>query len=106
MAVTAALVTVSSTTEFLPRAQPPQIAGRANVRLPDEAAGVDGIARALMSVFDQADILALGEAHDRRVDSDLRIALVRHPDFSKKVRSIVVEFGSDSPFFADFFSSV
>src|SRR5262249_5529533 len=42
----------------------------------------------------QFDVVALGEAHGRRLDSDLRIALVRHPDFAKKVRSIVVEFGS------------
>lgn len=41
-----------------------------------------------------ADIVALGEAHGRKLDSDLRIAVVRHPDFAKKVRSIVVEFGS------------
>lgn len=68
--------------------QPPK------VRLPDEAAGLDGIANTLISAFDQADIVALGEAHQRRLDSDLRIALVRHPDFAKKVRSIVVEFGS------------
>jgi len=65
-----------------------------NVRLPDEAAGLDGIVRALFSAFDQADIVALGEAHERKADSDLRIALVRHPDFAKKVRSIVAEFGS------------
>jgi hypothetical protein len=32
--------------------------------------------------------------HERRIDSDLRIALVRHPDFAKKVRTIVVEWGS------------
>ena len=64
------------------------------VRLPDQAAGLDGIARTLISAFDQADIVALGEAHQRKLDSDLRIALVRHPDFAKKVRSIVVEFGS------------
>ena len=64
------------------------------MRLPDESAGIDGIARTLISVFDQADIVALGEAHGRRLDSDLRIAVVRHPDFAKKVRSIVVEFGS------------
>ncbi len=69
-------------------AEPPK------VRLPDEAAGLDKIVRALISVFDQADIVALGEAHRRRLDSDLRIALVRHPDFAKKVRSIEVEFGS------------
>jgi hypothetical protein len=75
-------------------AQPPAIVGRPNLRLPDEAAGVDGIVRALISVFDQVDIVALGEVHERKLDSDLRIALVRHPDFAKKVRSIVVEFGS------------
>lgn len=62
--------------------------------MPDEAAGLDGIARTLISAFDHADIVALGEAHKRRLDSDLRIALVRHPDFAKKVRVIVVEFGS------------
>src|ERR1043165_6903627 len=65
-----------------------------NLRVPDESVGIDGIARSLISVFDKADIVALGEAHQRQLDSDLRIALVRHPDFPKKVRSIVVEFGS------------
>lgn len=78
----ASLLTVS-----LP-AQPP------NLRLPDEAAGLDGIAQILISAFDQADIVALGEWHGHRLDSDLRIAVVRHPDFAKKVRSIVVECGS------------
>ena len=63
-------------------------------RMPDEAAGVDGVVRALISIFDQADIVALGEAHERKSDSDLRIALVRDPDFARKVRNIVVEFGS------------
>jgi len=62
--------------------------------LPEESAGVDSIARTLISIFDHVDIVALGEAHKRKVDSDLRIALVRHPDFAKKVRAIVVEFGS------------
>src|SRR5438067_1486693 len=69
-------------------AQPP------NLRLPDESTGIDGIARTLISVFDQADIIALGETHQWRLDTDLRIAVVRHPDFAKKVRSIVVEFSS------------
>jgi hypothetical protein len=51
----------------------------------------------LISAFDQADIVALGDWHGRiSLDSDLRIALVRHPDFAKKVRSIVVEFASTS----------
>jgi hypothetical protein len=70
------------------------IAQLPKVRLPDEAAGLDGIARTLIAAFDQVDIVALGEAHAWKLDSDLRIAVVRHPDFAKKVRSIVVEFGS------------
>ncbi len=67
---------------------------RLEMRLPDESAGIDGIARTLVSVFDQADIVALGETHRWRIDTDLRIAVVRHPDFVKKVRYVVVEFGS------------
>lgn len=67
-----------------------------NVRLPDESTGIDGIVRTLLSAFNQVDILALGEVHHRRLDSDLRIALVRDPGFAKKVRTIVVEFGSAS----------
>ncbi len=64
------------------------------VRLPDESPGIEGIVRTLIFAFDHVDIVALGEAHQRKPDSDLRIALVRHPDFAKKVRSIVVEFAS------------
>src|SRR5216684_8263001 len=94
----AAIVTVSVTNESFIRAQPPKTAAKTaappKVRLPDESEGMDGIARTLISAFDQADIVALGEAHMRRADSDLRIALVRHLDFAKKVRSIVVEFAS------------
>jgi hypothetical protein len=52
------------------------------------------IVAALISVYDQFDVVTLGESHERRVDSDLRVALVCHPDFAKKVRTIVVKFGS------------
>jgi len=90
----AAVVMVGLTNGSLIHAQLPKTAARPSFRLPDEAAGIDGIVQTLISVFDQADIVALGEVHGRRADSDLRIALVRHPDFAKKVRSIVVEFGS------------
>jgi len=90
----AALFTVSVANESFIRAQSPQIAAPPKVRLPDESTGIDGIARTLISVFGQADVVALGEAYQRKLDSDLRIALVRHPDFPKKVRSIVVEFAS------------
>jgi hypothetical protein len=78
------------------RAQSPQVAARPNVRLPDEAAGIDAIVRALIAAFDQADVVALGEAHFRRLDSDIRIALIHHPDFAKKARTIVIECGSIS----------
>src|SRR5207249_11940356 len=54
------------------RAQSAQVAARPNMRLPDEAAGLDAIVRTLIAAFDQVDIVALGEAHLRRVDSDLR----------------------------------
>ncbi|HLK63784.1 MAG TPA: ChaN family lipoprotein [Bryobacteraceae bacterium] len=90
----AAVLMVGLTNESIFHAQMPKTAERPSFRLPDEAAGIDWIVQALISVFDQADIVALGEAHGRRADSELRIALVRHPDFAKKVRSIVVEFGS------------
>jgi heme-binding uptake protein ChaN (Tiki superfamily) len=90
----AAMVSVILTNASFIRTQSSQSTAPPKFRLPDESAGVDEIARTLISVFDQADIVALGEAHQRKLDSDLRIALVRHPDFPKKVRSIVVEFAS------------
>src|SRR5271165_5328990 len=62
--------------------------------LPDETAGFDSIVQTLVSSFDHVDIVALGDNHWRKVDSDLRIALVRNPEFVKKVRFIVVEFGN------------
>jgi hypothetical protein len=62
--------------------------------LPDETAGFDNIVQTLVSAFDHVDIVALGESHWSKTDSDLRIALVRHPEFAQKVRFIVVEFGS------------
>jgi hypothetical protein len=95
----ALLVAVGVTNEFLVHAQSPKTAAKpttpSQVRPPDESAGLDGIVQTLISAFDHADIVALGEAHGLfALDSDLRIAMVRHPDFAKKVRSIVVEFGS------------
>ena len=83
-----AIVTVSVTNESFIRAQSPKTAAKPavppKVRLPYESAGIDGIVRTLISAFHQADIVALGEAHQRKLDSDLRIALVRHPDFAKR----------------------
>lgn len=73
----------------------PAMAQPSNLRLPDESAGIDGIVHTLISALEQVDIVALGEWHDRiALDSDLRLALVRHPDFAKRVRFIVTECGS------------
>jgi hypothetical protein len=55
---------------------------------------MDGIVESVMQAFDTADIVALGEAHRRKQDSDLRIALIRRPEFAHKIRNIVVEFGN------------
>jgi len=92
--VASAIVSVCISSEPIVGAQSAQRAAPPKARLPDEAAGINGIVGALIAVYDQFDVVALGELHDWRPDSDLRIALVRHPDFAKKVRIIVVEWGS------------
>jgi len=67
------------------------------LHLAKESAGIDSIASTLISVFDHADIVALGESHGHfTMDLTLWISMVRNPAFRKKVRSIVVEFGSTS----------
>lgn len=71
---------------------PPDV--RPDVTLASETVGWDAIVGALLGVFDKVDVVALGEAHWRKQDSDLRIALIRHPDFPKRVRHIIVEFGN------------
>jgi hypothetical protein len=90
-----AIVAVILANETPIRAQSPHLPVLRQVSLPEESAGIDGIVRSLISAFDQADIVALGEAHGGfGQESDLRIALIRNPEFAKKVHSIVVEFGS------------
>src|SRR5262245_34213021 len=76
------------------RAQSVERASPPAVRLADDAGGIAGIVRALINAFDQVDVVALGETHGLQIESDLRLALVRHPDFARKVRAIVVEFAS------------
>jgi uncharacterized iron-regulated protein len=68
--------------------QPPKL------RLPDETVGTDRVVQFLLSAFDHADIVALGDDHQRKLDSELRIALVRNRQFAKRVHVIMVEFGS------------
>lgn len=67
---------------------------RPDAHLPAEAAGVDAIVSALLGAYDHVELIALGEAHERQVDSELRLALIRHPDFPKRVRAIVIECAS------------
>ncbi len=67
---------------------------RPDIRLAPETVGLEAITETLLGLFDNVDVVALGEAHRRKPDSDLRIALVRHPDFPKRVHNIVVEFAN------------
>ncbi|HEY7336957.1 MAG TPA: hypothetical protein VH639_18840 [Bryobacteraceae bacterium] len=64
------------------------------VRLPDETAGLSNIAKTLVSTFDVVDVLALADTHQRKIDSDLRLAVVRDPEFAQKVHFILVEFAN------------
>ena len=45
----------------------------------------------ILDAWKSADIVCLGEDHDRVYDNDLRIALIRHPAFPRAARVIVVE---------------
>jgi hypothetical protein len=58
---------------------------------PPPAARYAAIVEAILAAWKTADVVCLGEDHGRQYDSDLRIALVRHPAFPKTVRAIVVE---------------
>jgi hypothetical protein len=64
------------------------------VRLPGETEGLDNIAKTLVSTFDRVDVLALADTHQRKIDSDLRLGVVRSPEFAKKVHFILVEFAN------------
>jgi hypothetical protein len=75
-------------------AQPSKPDLRRDFGLRAESGGWDAVLNGLLSAFDQADALVLGEAHTRKVDSDLRIRLIRHPSFPKKARFIVMETGN------------
>jgi hypothetical protein len=43
-------------------------------------------------MWDKVDVVCLGEGHGSKDDSNLRIALIEHPDFLHKVNVIIVEF--------------
>jgi hypothetical protein len=52
------------------------------------------IVAAIVSEFDTLDVVCLGEDHGDENDSLLRIAVVEHPDFVRKVDVIIVEFAA------------
>jgi hypothetical protein len=61
---------------------------------PDQAtkARLQNIVKGLLAAWDKADVVCLGEDHGSKNDSDLRIALIEHPDFARKVNAIIIEF--------------
>ncbi len=53
---------------------------------------LQNIIKRILAAWDKADVVCLGEDHGSKNDSDLRIALIEHPDFVRKVNAIIVEF--------------
>jgi hypothetical protein len=54
---------------------------------------VDAV-ESVLAAFDTANLVALGERHWAREDSQFRLALVRSPAFPRKANDIVVEFAN------------
>ena len=54
----------------------------------------DEVVNSILGAWKTADVVCLGEDHGRYYDSELRIALVRHPDFPRTVRVVVIESGN------------
>jgi len=50
--------------------------------------------KSVLAAFDSANLVALGERHWAREDSQFRLALVRNPAFAQKVNDIVIEFAN------------
>ncbi len=59
---------------------------------PAAAADLTATVEALLAMWNEADLVCLGEHHGDLDDHALRLALVRHPDFPSTVRVVVVEF--------------
>jgi hypothetical protein len=61
--------------------------------LPTEVtkARLQQIVKGILAAWDKSDVVCLGEDHGGKNDSDLRITLVEHPDFIRKVKVIMVE---------------
>ena len=50
-----------------------------------------GVVDHILAAWKSADVVCLGEDHDRYFDNELRLALVRHPAFPTTVRAVVLE---------------
>src|SRR3979490_2688067 len=55
------------------------------------------IVEQILNAWNSADLVCLGEDHGSRNDSDLRLALVRHPRFASTVRVVVVGMANPAP---------
>jgi hypothetical protein len=53
---------------------------------------LQNIVNGILTAWEKADVVCLGEDHGSKNDSDLRITLLEHPDFLRKVNVIIVEF--------------
>lgn len=56
----------------------------------------DSVASEIIGAWRSADVVCLGENHGRQHDSDLRIALVRHPNFADVIDVVVVEMANNA----------
>ena len=54
-------------------------------------ARLQNIVKEILVAWNKADVICLGEDHGSKNDSDLRIALVEHSDFVRRVNVIIVE---------------
>ena len=56
----------------------------------------DPVVNGILLAWGSADVVCLGEDHGRKHDSDLRLALVRHPKFATVVDVVVVEMANNA----------
>ena len=48
----------------------------------------------VIAAFDRVNLVALGERHWAREDSEFRIRLIQHPEFAQRANDIAIEFGN------------
>jgi hypothetical protein len=53
------------------------------------AAPLQSLVEGILAAWDGADLVCLGEDHGSSSDSELRIALIRNPEFARRVDVIV-----------------